>query len=218
MNCADFKELISERIAGELSQEQASEFDAHRQICPACHQAMLDWQQMESLLRASWPTQDIPAPFSLPASKVQGTWLSGIRSWVSAASTAIVAASLLLLILFRPSIQFNRHQLSMNFDRTAVQPGAAPAAALNQSEVEAMVQASVERFMTERSPSASRPTGTSLNDEQSRRLAELAVQLEIVKQAQAALWQEVEQHGLYLQSAWLGSAEQQKPDRGAHQQ
>ena len=56
MNCDDFRELISERVASELSGEQTKEFDAHQQVCSACRDAVRDWQQLESLLRSTWPS------------------------------------------------------------------------------------------------------------------------------------------------------------------
>jgi anti-sigma factor RsiW len=223
MNCDDFRELISERVAGELSGEQAKEFDAHQQVCLTCRDAVRDWQQLENLLRATWPSEDPPVPFFLPTTKAHASWLSTVRNWVSVASMAIVAASFFLLVVSRPSIQYGQHALSIDFGQTNSRPGAAPAQAVSQAEVRAWVQAAVQQFTAQESArlqSASHPISDLSREEESRRLAGLGVELEMVKETQASLWQQIQQHGLYLQSAWRRPSEQIRPnqDPGASRQ
>jgi hypothetical protein len=219
MNCDDCRKMISERAAGELSPEQTSEFDAHQQICATCREAVREWQQLEVLLRSSWPSEDPAVPFFVPPSKRTPNWLHTVRSWVSAASTAAVAASLLLLVIFRPSIQYDPHQLSINFSRTDSRPTTtSPVEAVSQSQVQAWVQAAYEQSMMreqQRAQSASQPASNSSSEEESRKVAQLAVQLEMIKESQAALWQQVQQHGVYLQSAWLGSSQKNAPDQNS---
>jgi anti-sigma factor RsiW len=223
MNCDDFRELISERVAGELSGEQAKQFDAHQQVCSTCRSAVRDWQQLENLLRTTWPSEDPPVPFFLPASRVSVSWLGTVRNWVSVASMAMVAASVLLLAVSRPSIQYGQHTLSINFGHTSSRAGAAPAEAVNQAEVRAWVEVAVREFTAQESArvqSASHPSTDVSREEESRRLARLGVELEMVKETQASLWQQVQQHGLYLESAWRRPSEQIGPnqDPGASRQ
>jgi len=219
MNCDDCRKVISERVAGELSLEQASEFDAHQQICATCREAVHDWQQLEVLLRSSWPAEDPTTPFFVPASKAKANWADTVRSWVSAASTAAVAASLLLLVIFRPSIQYDPHQFSVNFSRTGSRPTTtSPVEAVSQAQVQAWVQAEFEQSLTReqtRAHFAAQPASNSPSDEESRKVAQLAVQMEMIKESQTALWQQVQQHGVYLQSAWLGSSERTAADQNS---
>ena len=90
MNCDEFREYISERLAGEISSERTKQFDDHQQACSGCRKAVRDWQQLENLLRTSWPSQDPPYPFFLPAARVHPSWLGTVRNWVSVASMAVV--------------------------------------------------------------------------------------------------------------------------------
>ena len=223
MKCDDFRELISERVAGELSGEQTKEFDAHQQVCSTCRDAVRDWQQLESLLRASWPSQDPPFPFFLPVPKAHAGWLGTVRNWVSVASMAIVAGTLLFLVVSRPSIHYGQQALSINFGQASSQAGAAPTQAVSRAEVQAWVQAAVQQSMADESTRlqpASQAKSELSREEESRRLARLGAELEMVKETQVSLWQQIQQHGLYLQSAWSRPAEQIRPnqDPGASRQ
>lgn len=223
MNCDDFRELIAERVAGELSGEQTKEFDAHEQVCVTCRDAVRDWRQLENLLRTNWPSQDPPIPFFLPASKAHTNWLGTVRNWVSVASMTLVAASLFLLVVSRPSIQYGQHALSINFGQTNSRAGTVPAQAVSQAEVRAWVQADVLQSMAQESARlqpAARASSDLSKEEESRRLARLGVELEMVKETQISLWQQIQQHGLYLQSAWSRPPEQIRTnqDPGASRQ
>jgi anti-sigma factor RsiW len=219
MNCDDCRKMISERAAGELSPEQTSEFDAHQQTCATCREAVLDYQRLEGLLRSSWPSEDPTAPFFVPTAEVKPNWAHTVRSWVSAASTAAVAASLLLLVIFRPSIQYDPHQLSVNFSRANSRPTTtSPVEAVSQAQVQAWVQAAFEQSMAReqtRAQFTSQPASNTPSDEESRKVAQLGVQMEMIKESQTALWQQVQQHGVYLQSAWLGSSARTAPDQNS---
>ena len=223
MNCDHFRELMSEKVAGELSLEQAKEFAAHQQVCSTCRDAAREWQQLENLLRASFPSQDPPFPFFLPVPKAHAGWLGTVRNWASVGSMAIVAATFLFLVLSRPRIEYGQHALSINFGHTSSQAGTAPAEAVSRAEVEAWVQAAVEQSIAEKSAQlqpASQSKSELSREEQSRQLARLGAELEMVKETQVSLWQQVQQHGLYMQSAWTRPAEQIRPgqDSGASRQ
>ena len=223
MNCDDFRELIAERVASELSEEQTKEFDAHQQVCSTCRDAVRDWRQLESLLRTNWPSQDPPFPFFLPVPKAHAGWLGTVRNWVSVASMALVAVIFLFLVVSRPSIQYGQQALSINFGQRSSRTGAAPAQAVSRAEVQAWVQAEVQQSVAQESArlkSASQLGGDLSTEEASRRLARLGVELEMVKETQVSLWQQIQQHGLYLQSAWSRPAEQIRPnqDPGASRQ
>ena len=219
MNCDDFRELMSEKVAGELSLEQAKEFDAHQQVCSTCRDAARDWQQLETFLRASYPSQDPPFPFFLPVPKAHAGWLGTVRNWVSVGSMAIVAATFLLLVLSRPTIEYGQHALSINFGQSSSQARTAPAQAVSRAEVQAWVQAAVQQSIAEESTQL-QPASQGKSEPSREELARLGAELEMVKETQVSLWQQVQQHGLYMQSAWSRPAEQIRTgqDAGASRQ
>jgi hypothetical protein len=134
-----------------------------------------------------------------------------------------MAASLLLLVFFRPSMQFGHRTLSISFGPSVSQREVTPVPAVNQAQLQAWVQVAVQQFMAQE-PAAmqllSRRSGDLSREEESRRLARLSVELEMVKETQASLWQQVQEHGLYLQSVWRRPSEPMGPhqDPGASHQ
>jgi hypothetical protein len=204
MDCEDFREHIFEQKTKKLSTAQIKDFDAHHQDCPSCRDALRDWQQIESLLRTSWPSEDPQIPFFVPPAKAhQARWLYNVRNWVSAASTAVLAASLLVVVLLRPSVQYNRHELSIRFGQTGPPSEAPSAQPVSQVQVEAWARAAAEQVVAqETARSASHSVTDSSNAEGSEHLARMGVELEMLKETEASLWRQVQQHGLYLQSAW----------------
>jgi hypothetical protein len=204
MDCEDFREHIFEQKTKTLSTAQIKDFDAHRQDCPSCRDALRDWQQIESLLRTSWPSEDPQIPFFVPPARAhQARWLYNVRNWVSAASTAFLAASLLVVVLLRPSVQYNRHELSIRFGQTGPPSEAPSAQPVSQVQVEAWARAAAEQVVAqETARSASHSVTDSSNAEGAEHLARMGVELEMLKETEASLWRQVQQHGLYLQSAW----------------
>jgi Putative zinc-finger len=198
MNCNDFQQRIAERMAGELPAEQKKEMEAHEQTCLACQRAVQEWRQMESLLRASWPPEDPRVPFFVPSPQRQGGWLTTARTWFGLASMAAVTACLLLLVMLRPSLRYERSQLSINFGR-GEKAAVMPAEVVTQAQVQTWVQQALAQAPVEGTLTAQ---PTSSNEEAARRIAQIAVQVEMLRRNQLSLWQQVEQHGLYLQSAW----------------
>jgi hypothetical protein len=204
MDCEDFREHIFEQKTKTLSTAQIKDFDAHHQDCPSCRDALRDWQQIESLLRTSWPSEDPQIPFFVPPARAhQARWLYNVRNWVSAASTAFLAASLLVVVLLRPSVQYNRHELSIRFGQTGPPSEAPSAQPVSQVQVEAWARAAAEQVVAqETARSASQSMTDSSNAEGAEHLARMGVELEMLKETEASLWRQVQQHGLYLQSAW----------------
>jgi hypothetical protein len=206
MDCEDFREHIFEQKTKKLSTAEIKDFDAHHQDCASCRDALHDWQQIESVLRASWASEEPQVPFFVPPARAhQSSWLYNVRNWVSAASTAVLAASLLLVVLLRPSVQYNRHELSFRFGQTSPASEAPSAQSVSQVQVEAWARAAVGQVVaqeTARLQSASHSVSDSPSAEESRNLARMGVELEMLKETEASLWQQVQQHGLYLQSAW----------------
>ena len=205
MNCSDFKEWIPERVSGELTPEQKQEMDTHQASCSACRQAVAEWRQMESLLRSSWPAEDPRRSFFLPVLPRRARWLETARTWFGLASMAAVTGCLLLMMFFRPAIHFDRGQLSVNFSSASSENIGMATQPVTQAQVQGWVQdalaqsASQTSTMTHESAS-SKPTVAS--NENADRVAQLAVQVQLLKENQLSLWQEVNQHGLYLQSSW----------------
>ena len=219
MNCSDFKDLIAERVAGELTPELKAEMDAHEKVCPVCQQAVVDWRQMESLLRSSWPAEDPRRSFLLPFPPSRTGWIQTARTWFSLASMAAVAACLFLFALLRPSVHVDRSQLSINFAPARTESGAGPSQVVTEAQVqawvqEAVVQATAQR--TEKMPEVAAAKTTSAGSEEANRAAQLAVQIQMFKENQASLWQQVQQHGLYLQSSWRSPSDQGELYRKQH--
>jgi anti-sigma factor RsiW len=216
MNCPDFEKLIAERVADELTAEQRAEMDAHEQSCSGCRQSVAEWQKMQTLLLASWPAEEPRLSFFLPNPRRQGHWLETARTWFGVASMGAVAGCLLLLAVLRPAVSYNHNQLSINFSKSYGEEGAISAQAVTQAQVQAWVQQALEQT-TAAGASETQPTSGASpipsNTEQARRVTQLGVQVEMLKENQSALWQQVEQHGVYLQSAWRGPSDQIESQR-----
>lgn len=211
MNCSEFKQLIPERTSGELAPERKPEMEAHELSCPACRQALEDWRQMESLLRSSWPTENPGRSFFLPAPPQRRGWLDTARTWFGLASMASVTVCFLVLVFLRPAIHFDHGQLSVNFTQGRSELVLSTPRPVSQAQVQAWVQEALAQAAvrtTESTPTASTPKSVATTDEQAHRVAQLAVQIELLKENQLSLWQQVQEHGVFLQSAWQPPSEQ----------
>jgi len=219
MNCSDFKELIAERVAGELTPELKTEMDAHEKLCPACQHAVADWRQMESVLRSSWPAEEPSRSFLLPIPPPRTGWIETARTWFGLASMAAVTACLLLFALLRPSVHVDRSQLSINFAPMHAESGAMPSQIVTEAQVQAWVQEAVAETASQRGekmPEVAASKATPTGSEEANRSAQLAVQIQMLKENQASLWQQVQQHGLYLQSSWRSPSDQGELNRKQH--
>ena len=205
MNCPDFQELIAERIAGEVPTERRREMDAHEEICPSCRRLVTEWREMQSLLVASWPTADPALPLFLPNPPRRSSWLQTAQTWFGFASMAAVTACLLMLAILRPSVNFDRRQLAINFSQSHADEEVISAPAVTQAQVQTWVRQALDQSMPQSGEKMQPVSGSralSPSEEQTRRIAQLGVEFEILRENQGSLWQQVEQHGLYLQSAW----------------
>lgn len=205
MNCSDFKDMISEHVAGELTPELKQEMEAHEKACAACQHAVEEWRQMETLLRSSLPAEDPRRSFFLPIPPRRVRWLEIARTGFGFASMAAVAACLLLFVVLRPAVHLDRRQLSVSFASTPIESAAVSAQPLSQAQVQAWVQEAFAQAASqspEKMPEAGALKPTPVAAEQANRLAQLAVQIQLLKENQLSLWQQVQQHGLYLQSSW----------------
>lgn len=211
MNCPDFKERIAEFVAGELAPELQTEMDAHEQICLTCRQTVAHWREMESLLRSSLPVQNPPRSFFLPLPPRHASWLETARLWFGFASMATVTACLLLFALLRPSVRVDHSQVSVDFAHARTESAAVPASAVTAEQVQGLVQQALEEVTSQKSntlPGAAPSKATPAAIEEANRMNQLAVQVQMLKETQSALWQQVQQHGLYLQSSWRGPSDQ----------
>jgi len=107
MNCADFNNMMSEYLDGELPTEERDRFDAHIQSCAACRREMTALLEAQRLLAANLPQLE-PAPSlwstvaaALPEAGARNWWdFLRIRPWVlaggAAAFLAIVGAGMFI--------------------------------------------------------------------------------------------------------------------------
>jgi len=210
MNCTDFEKLIAERVGEELSAEQKAEMDVHEKSCAHCRLVLAEWQKIQTLLLASWPAEEPRRPFFLPNPRRQTTWLETARTWFGLASMATVTGCFLLLVVLRPAVSYDHSQLSINFGAARSQEGTMSAQAVTQAQVQAWVRQALEQATVAGVAEAQPTSGASQipsSAEQARRVTQIGVQVEMLKENQSALWQQVEQHGLYLQSAWRGASD-----------
>ena len=146
-------------------------------------------------------------------------WFETARNWFGLASMGAVTVCLLLLAILRPTIAFDRSHLSVNFGRTGVETEAIAAPAVTQAQVEAWVQQAVAQASSQPPSTVEQTSGSKgipSNEEVAQRMTQMGVQMEMLKLNQSSLWQQVEQHSLYLQSAWRGSSDapqKRNPDR-----
>lgn len=206
MNCTDFNERIAEFVAGEVTPELKTEMAAHEQICLTCRQTVAHWREMEMLVRASLPAEEPRRSFFVPFPPRRTGWLETARTLFGLTSMASVAACLLLIAIFRPSVHLDRSQLSVNFAPSSIESTAATAPVMTEAQVRSLVQQLLAKDVALQKaggPTASTPiTLIPATSEDANRMSQLAVQVQMLKENQFALWQQVQQHGLYLQSAW----------------
>lgn len=205
MNCDQFRMSIAERLDNELDASQAQDFDAHAKTCQACQTSLAEWQHVAETLRAGWPSVEPPSHgLLLPQPQPRSSWLEATQRWFGYASMALVASSLLLLIILRPAIHFDRHELALSFGAhlgNAISNASAP---LTQEQVNAMVQTALRETAIQRGP-APQTASEALSEEEARRVGELAVRLKMLEETQSSLWQRNEEQRVYLESLWSKS-------------
>ncbi len=205
MNCDRFRMSIAERLDGELEAPQAQEFDAHAKTCQGCQVALHEWQRVAETLRAGWPSVEPPAHgFLLPQPQPRSSWLEATQRWFGYASMALVASSLLLLIILRPAIHVDRHELALSFGASGVSAPSNTSAPVTGDQIQAMVQAAVHNAMMQ-APATLQTASRSGSEENAERLNAMVVRLKLLEENQGSLWQRNEEQRVYLESLWSKS-------------
>jgi anti-sigma factor RsiW len=211
MNCNEFRESIAERLDDELSAQQAQDFDTHEQVCPTCRSALHEWRQLTDMLRAGWPSVDPPAHGLFLSPQASGSWLDATRRWFGYASMALVATSLLLLVIFPPAIHVDRNRLAILFGAARATSPFNPGEVVTQEQVRASVEAAVREAVLERSADLQQAAQSAPTQADEEALSQLAVRLGMLEETQGSLWQSTAEQRVYLQSLWSKSQEQGSP-------
>src|SRR5438067_81416 len=149
MLCDEFRLLMFERLAGELSSEQERACSTHEQSCVICRAELADTKWISTRLRAGWPSEEpMPIRLQLPEERGARHWFDVSAVWFSRASAALVMACLLAVVLLRPSVAADAHGLRIAFGAPVNAP--VVAASLNAEQVKAMVAAEVQKAESER--------------------------------------------------------------------
>src|SRR5258706_703157 len=103
MLCNQFRDLMFERLAGELTPEQESACSEHELSCVVCRAELADTKWIATRLRAGWPAEEsAPLQLALPQRGAGwGNWLDASALWFTRASAALVMACLLALLIVR---------------------------------------------------------------------------------------------------------------------
>jgi anti-sigma factor RsiW len=208
MNCNEFRDSIAERVDGELSAARTQEFDAHEHACSGCRATLTEWRQLADTLRAAWPSVDPPAHRVFLPPKTSGSWLDATGRWCGYASMALVATSLLLLVLLRPSIHLDRNQLALSFASAGTNLKSVSAPGPNQEVVQAWAQAAVHEAVLQQVAEFQKAAQSTPDRGEAQRLNQLAVRLKMMEETQSSLWQRTEEQRVYLQTLWLNAPAQ----------
>ncbi|HEV2386573.1 MAG TPA: hypothetical protein VGS20_04885 [Candidatus Acidoferrales bacterium] len=208
MNCEEFRSLMLDCLGGELAAEAQESFTRHESSCAACRAELTRWRQVESWLRAGWPAEDPP---SLPALAFPRRSTGGIERawrWFSWASAGLVTASLVALVLLRPTVRWDGSIVSLAF-RAAPSSQAIAGEPVNKEQIEGWVQAAVKREVAEQNASRTAgpaPVQAEWNDAEARRVGQLGSRLELLGESQAYLWRQVQEQEVNLRSLWRTTA------------
>lgn len=202
MRCDEYRELLFERLAGELAPEQELNCTAHEASCVVCRAELAEFRSVSQKLRAGWPSEDVmPLSVGLPPAGNRN-WLDVAGTWFARASAVTVMACLLALVLVRPAVHLDRGGIQFAFDRA---PQTAAVAGVSEQQVKALVQAAVDQRAAHAQPAA-----LPEKKAEDGRVVQVAMQVQQLQQSQANLWQAVQQHNIYLESR--GAA--RRPTRG----
>lgn len=104
MNCEEFRELISARLDGELSPEEARDLEAHLEQCGDCAAFLQELEHLQALAQES-PSASMPSDVQraiLRQTSQRATWLRRIFTghyriprpvvWAAAAALLVLAA------------------------------------------------------------------------------------------------------------------------------
>lgn len=205
MNCEEFRALMLERLAGELAAGTQPEFTRHETTCAACRAELARWQQMEDWLRAGWPAEDPPPLPVLSLPRRTATGLELVWRWFSWVSAGLVTASLVALVLLRPTVRFGGAGLNLAFRGAASSRQQLATVPVSGEQIQSLVQAEVKRAVAEQSASRGAgpaPLEAEWNDTAARRLGQLSSRVELLGESQAYLWRQVQEQGVDLRSLW----------------
>jgi len=206
MRCNEYRELLFERMAGELNAEQELNCTAHETECLVCRAELAEFRDVSAKLRAGWPSED-PAPLAafVPAHPASRKWFDAVLDvagvWFARASSVAVAACLVALVLLRPAVHVDRAGLQVAFGTAHAAPAAA---APSEHELRAMVQAAVSEQMQRLQPVVAPAPQRHVGD---AGVTQVAMQVRELRDSEAKLWQAVQQHNVYLETLWRNSAE-----------
>src|SRR2546423_4693041 len=113
MRCNEYRELLFERMAGELSPDQELNCTAHETTCVVCRAELAEFRSVTQKLHAGWPAEE-PLPLSVvvrPPRTAATAWFDVAGLWFSRASAVAVAACLLAVVLVRPNVHMDRSGL-----------------------------------------------------------------------------------------------------------
>lgn len=203
MLCNEFRDLMFERLSGELDAQQDAACAQHEQSCVICRAELAQFREVQAKLRAGWPSEEpLAIRVVLPQPSPARSWLDAGALWFSRASAGLVAACLLLLLIVRPSVQAGRTGVQIAFGAAPAQTQLTTAApAMTEAQVKAMVQAAVDAQMAQAKPVASKPAAQSAD------MTQVAMQVRQMQRNEATLWQTVQQHGVYLETLWNRTSE-----------
>ena len=198
MLCNEFRDLIFERLSGELTPDQDAACAQHEKSCVICRAELAQFRDVQSKLRAGWPSEEpLPIRVVLPQAAARN-WFDVGALWFSRASAGLVAACLLLMLIARPSVQVGRSGVQIAFAAAPAPQSQTVTAvpAVSEAQVKAMVQAAVAAQMppaqTQAQPVSTKPVA------QSPDVTQVAMQVRQMQRNEQTLWQTVQQHGLYI--------------------
>lgn len=128
MNHQQFESTLSSYIDGELSAQQALEFESHLQECPACKMQMVQLQNIREGIRSA-AVADLPDSFSANVLRFIRLQTSQSESWRGAERLAwriVFALSILVVLIVGVGI-LNTSEQSINMERylSGIQPDSA---------------------------------------------------------------------------------------------
>jgi hypothetical protein len=198
MLCNEFRDLMFERLSGELTPQQDAACSQHEHGCVICRAELAQFRDVQTKLRAGWPAEEpLPIRVVLPQMAQSRNWFDVSAMWFSRASAGLVAACLLMLLLVRPSVQVGKSGMQVTFAAAPAQVATATPA-MTEAQVKAMVQAAVdaEIAQTQTRPVAAKPAAQPAD------MTQVALQVRQMQRNEATLWQTVQQHGVYLETLW----------------
>lgn len=212
MDCREFRDSILEALGGELPEEKQPEFARHQAGCAACRRELARSQAIEAALRRGWPVEEPPPGLNLAFRPRPTPWWEATWRWFSLASAGLVAASLLALVILRPSVGWEGKRLEMAFSGSAVSTSPS-SQAVTPAQVQAWVRAAVQNAVAAKSGAggaAPAMLASSSNPGEAERWGQVSSRLQLLGLSQAYLWRQVQEQQVNLRSLYQLAAEHAK--------